>query len=319
MIESCWPWMKRKTTEKGASKTRKEAEERWSKYWYKLTQKKIQNWIARIPRHLEKIRHLKGDNRYKEGRIDSRSDTKAGRICLEQLEAEMAQAQAFVTELTPPIHCGRSISISSTSSDSFNTSNTSQSTLRRGETQRTSRFQTYLNVPPDTPQSYSSMSIIMESGTSTPLIPVAPPGYSTPEPPIPEPLTPYTSHRYLTSTVLIYKLLFSFQLTIKSVPLRYSTPKPPTLEPLTPYSSTSKPLTPKPLIPYSSTLELPLQKPLSSYSSTPELSTPKLLTPYLFNPVIPQPKIRCKKKTSSIKTAASRRSKRNKKSLPSFF
>lgn len=154
MIETCWQWIKWETIEKRASKTRKEAKKCWSKYWHKLTQKKIENWIARILCHLEKIRHLKGDNRYKEGRIDSQSDTKTGCICLEQLEAKMTQVQAFVTKFTLLIYCGRFMSISSTSSNFFNISNISQSILRGGEIQQTSGFQNYLDVPSDTPQSY---------------------------------------------------------------------------------------------------------------------------------------------------------------------
>ena len=38
MIEPCWPWMKRRTTRKGVSRTRKEAERRWLHCWnYELT------------------------------------------------------------------------------------------------------------------------------------------------------------------------------------------------------------------------------------------------------------------------------------------
>lgn len=109
--------------------------------------KKIQNWIACIPYYLEKIRYLKGDNCYKKGRIDGQSDTKAGRIYLAQLEAEMAQAQEFVTKFTPHIYYGRSMSISFTVLDSSNTSSTLTNTLRGAETQRTPGFQ---DVPLDT-------------------------------------------------------------------------------------------------------------------------------------------------------------------------
>lgn len=209
----------------------------------------------------------------------------------------MTQVQAFVTKFTPPIYYRRSMSILSTGLDSSNTSNPSQNTLRGDETQQTSGFPNNLDVFLDSLQSYSSMSIIIESDISIPLIPVASPRYSTPKSLTPELLTLYTLHRYLTSTVFIYKLLFSFQLTIKSVSLRYSTPKPPTPEPLTPYSSTPKPLTPELIISYILTLKPPLQKLLSSYFLISEPSISKLLTPYLFNPVIPQPKICCKKKT----------------------
>lgn len=70
IIEPYWPQMKCKTTKKGASKTQKEMEECQYKYWHKLSQKQIQNWITRIPRHLDKICHLKSDNYYKKGWID---------------------------------------------------------------------------------------------------------------------------------------------------------------------------------------------------------------------------------------------------------
>lgn len=170
--------------------------------------------------------------------------------------------------------------------DFSNISNTSKSILRRGETQQTSGFQNYLDILLNISQSYSFMLIIIESGTSTSLILVVLFGYSIPQPPTPKLLTLYTLHRYLTSIVLIYKLLFLFQLTIKSVFLRYSTLKPSTLEPLTLYSSTPKLFTPELLTPYSLTPKPLLQKLLSSYSLSLKLSISKLLTLYLFNLII---------------------------------
>ena len=68
MIEPCWPWMKRKTTEKGAPRTRKEAEKAWTKCWKNLDQKRIQGWIERMPRHIAEVIRLKGGNEYREGR-----------------------------------------------------------------------------------------------------------------------------------------------------------------------------------------------------------------------------------------------------------
>ena len=85
MIEPCWPWMKRITTKKGAPRTRKDAEKRWQKVWDELPQEKIQAWIERMPRHLRIIRFLKGDNKYKEGRIDGRTDKKEGKNVLQNL------------------------------------------------------------------------------------------------------------------------------------------------------------------------------------------------------------------------------------------
>ena len=67
-IELCWPWMKRRTTEKGAPRTRKEAEKAWTKCWKDLSQKRIQGWIERMPRHIVEVIRLKGGNEYREGR-----------------------------------------------------------------------------------------------------------------------------------------------------------------------------------------------------------------------------------------------------------
>lgn len=95
MIKSCWPSMKRTTIKKGAPQTRKDIEERWKKTWKELPQEKIQGWIERIPQHLRIIRFLKGDNKYKEGRVDGRTDTKEGKKHLAELIAETEKAEAF--------------------------------------------------------------------------------------------------------------------------------------------------------------------------------------------------------------------------------
>jgi transposase len=58
MIEAAWPWMKRRTTARGAPRDKKTAREAWLKAWQDLPQEKIQAWIERIPRHIEEvIRH----------------------------------------------------------------------------------------------------------------------------------------------------------------------------------------------------------------------------------------------------------------------
>jgi transposase len=67
-IEPCWPWMKRRTTRKGAPKNRQEAINAWEDYWKELPQSAIQAWIERIPIHIQKIIELEGGNEYKEGR-----------------------------------------------------------------------------------------------------------------------------------------------------------------------------------------------------------------------------------------------------------
>ena len=48
MIEPCWPWMKRRTTRRGAPQTRITAERVWSQAWKNLEQTQIQAWIKRI-------------------------------------------------------------------------------------------------------------------------------------------------------------------------------------------------------------------------------------------------------------------------------
>jgi transposase len=67
-IEQAWPWMKRRTTKKGAPKSRKEAIQVWQATWEELPQEAIQRWIERIPRHVQEIIKLEGGNEYKEGR-----------------------------------------------------------------------------------------------------------------------------------------------------------------------------------------------------------------------------------------------------------
>ncbi|KAJ6276523.1 hypothetical protein J3E71DRAFT_348000 [Bipolaris maydis] len=67
-IEPCWPWMKRRTTRKGAPKSRAEAIQAWEQCWTELPQDKIQALIERIPTHIQKIIELKDGNEYREGR-----------------------------------------------------------------------------------------------------------------------------------------------------------------------------------------------------------------------------------------------------------
>jgi hypothetical protein len=67
-IEPAWPWMKRYTTKKGAPKSRAEAIKAWGEAWHTLPQERIQQWIERLPRHIEEIIRLEGGNEYKEGR-----------------------------------------------------------------------------------------------------------------------------------------------------------------------------------------------------------------------------------------------------------
>jgi hypothetical protein len=60
--------MKRYTIRKGAPKNRSEAIKVWERCWKDLTQEQIQAWIERVPRHIQKIIQLEGENEYKEGR-----------------------------------------------------------------------------------------------------------------------------------------------------------------------------------------------------------------------------------------------------------
>ena len=62
--------MKRETTCKGVPQNRIIATKVWTKAWKKLTQKRIQAWIERIPRHIQQVIALDGGNEYREGRED---------------------------------------------------------------------------------------------------------------------------------------------------------------------------------------------------------------------------------------------------------
>ena len=67
MIEPAWMHLKRVTTQKGASKSRAEAERVWQKAWEELEQWRIQGWIERIERHIKEVIRLEGGNEYREG------------------------------------------------------------------------------------------------------------------------------------------------------------------------------------------------------------------------------------------------------------
>ena len=59
--------MKRKTTEKGAATSEKQIREDWIECWKRLLQRKIQEWIERIPEHIQRIIACEGGNEYREG------------------------------------------------------------------------------------------------------------------------------------------------------------------------------------------------------------------------------------------------------------
>ena len=62
--------MDEKDYKKGAPSVRKTAELVWKRYWKDLPQKKIQDWIERIPRHIKEVIRQKGGNQYQEGKED---------------------------------------------------------------------------------------------------------------------------------------------------------------------------------------------------------------------------------------------------------
>lgn len=67
-IEPCWPWLKRRTTSRGAPGDTKTARQAWIKAWEDLPQENIQQWIERLMRHVKEVIQLEGGNEYKEGR-----------------------------------------------------------------------------------------------------------------------------------------------------------------------------------------------------------------------------------------------------------
>lgn len=105
MIEPAWLHIKRLTTKKGAPVTRADAEVRWKQAWKDLPQEKIQAWIERIPRHIQKVIELEGGNEYYEGRTGFDGRTKKGKARLAELRAEMAtfstSTAASVLNTTP--------------------------------------------------------------------------------------------------------------------------------------------------------------------------------------------------------------------------
>jgi len=67
-IEPAWPVLKRKTTAKGAPKSRAEGIKAWKAAWADLPQSTLQRFVERIPVHIKEVIRLEGGNEYKEGR-----------------------------------------------------------------------------------------------------------------------------------------------------------------------------------------------------------------------------------------------------------
>ena len=92
MIEPTWPYLKRKTTEKGPPTSGKDTRVRWQAAWKALPQDKIQAWIERIPRHIQKFIELEDGNKYLEGRTGLNKRTKEGKAKIAELHKEFARA-----------------------------------------------------------------------------------------------------------------------------------------------------------------------------------------------------------------------------------
>jgi hypothetical protein len=60
--------MKRETTKQGAFTSAVALKATWLKLWKEMPQRRIQEWIKRIPIHIKEVIRLKGGNEYKEGR-----------------------------------------------------------------------------------------------------------------------------------------------------------------------------------------------------------------------------------------------------------
>jgi transposase len=67
-IEPTWFHMKRDTTRKGLANKKKDLKHKWIKCWNDIPQTLIQEWIERIPFHIQEVIKLNGGNEYKEGR-----------------------------------------------------------------------------------------------------------------------------------------------------------------------------------------------------------------------------------------------------------
>ncbi len=55
---------------------RRNPEELWIKCWKDMPQKKIQDWIERIMRHVQEVIKLEGGNHYKEGQMKGQNKTR---------------------------------------------------------------------------------------------------------------------------------------------------------------------------------------------------------------------------------------------------
>ena len=94
MIEPAWADVKRVTTQKGAPKTRAEAERAWRRAWEELEQWRIQAWIERIPRHIKEVIRCEGGSEYREGAAECQRDWKA----LKRIDQYRQQVIAYMRQ-----------------------------------------------------------------------------------------------------------------------------------------------------------------------------------------------------------------------------
>ena len=77
--------------------------EKWKEKLENFSQSKLQELVACMLYHLQIIRFLKGDNKYREEKIDKKSDTKQEKKLLAQIEAYMTASEAFESLLSNQI------------------------------------------------------------------------------------------------------------------------------------------------------------------------------------------------------------------------
>ncbi len=271
---------------------------RWKEEWEIFPQSKLQDFVACIPRHLCIICFLKGDNKYRERRVDGRSDTKRGKQLLAQLKADMAVAESFETlrpEQIAPNTEDKSFLVSSTSSedeDSNAESDIEDSNEKEAQGNyninkiklKSWKVNSFIDsiALQETPTDIRS-HIDVESGKAhvddssgyTSYKQRRPTFYKTPEPPTSELFTP-AEMDILDKRQKLRRPTF------------YKTPEPPTPEPFTPTGinildkrqklrrpklySTPEPPTPEPFTPLEDKIAIFQQTPMKEAISLPELS-----------------------------------------------
>jgi hypothetical protein len=105
MIEPAWGYLKRVTTQKGPLQSRAAAEKAWAKAWDELEQWRIQAWIERIPRHIQKVIELKGGNDYREGAEENQRSRKELRQAAQKKQGSIQKVHNSYQEVLLPL-CG---------------------------------------------------------------------------------------------------------------------------------------------------------------------------------------------------------------------